>query len=71
MKVIKSFARENDGLKRFVDSQTKVVKATIRTVIISASYQPVVFGMRVIGTALILWFGAMFVETGEITIEHW
>jgi ATP-binding cassette subfamily B protein len=68
MKVIKSFAREDEASRRFGEAQAGVVKATIRAVIITATYQPVVFIMRVLGTALILYYGAVFVNSGEITI---
>ncbi|MCJ7506531.1 ABC transporter ATP-binding protein/permease, partial [Candidatus Bathyarchaeota archaeon] len=68
IKVIKSFVQEDKALRDFKESQEKVVSARIRAAIVSASYQPVVYAMRVIGTALVLWFGATLVGTGEITL---
>jgi ATP-binding cassette subfamily B protein len=68
IKVIKAFVEEKKAAKEFEESSDQVAKANIRTVVISSSYQPVVFFMRVIGTALVLWYGAMMVGTGEITV---
>jgi ABC-type multidrug transport system fused ATPase/permease subunit len=68
MKVIKSFVQEGKALKDFNEAQNKVVSARIRAVAVSASYQPVAYTIRVLGTALILWFGAVMVGAGEITL---
>jgi len=68
MKVIKSFVREGEAAKEFEETQGKVVKSNINTIKISASYQPFIMYMRIIGTALILWYGALMVISGEITI---
>ena len=68
IKVIKAFVKEDKAAKQFRDAADRVAKAGVRTVEISSSYQPLVFSMRVIGTALILWFGAMMAGTGDITI---
>ena len=68
MKVIKSFVQEDKALKDFDEAQKKLVKARIKAVAISSSYQPIVYTLRVIGTALVLWFGATIVGTGEITL---
>ena len=68
MKVIKSFVQQGKAAKEFEEVQDRSVKANQRAVGISASYQPVVFCMRIIGTALILWFGSLMVMDGEITI---
>jgi len=68
MKVIKSFVQEERSAKEFEEVQSKTVSASIKAIGISASYQPVVLYMRIIGTALILWFGSLMVGSGEITI---
>jgi ATP-binding cassette subfamily B multidrug efflux pump len=68
IKVIKSFLHEKKSFEEFSETQDKNVKANLRTVRISASYQPFVFVMRIIGTALILYFGALMVLSGEITL---
>jgi ATP-binding cassette subfamily B protein len=68
MKVIKSFVREKNSYEDFRETQDKNVDANIKALQISASYQPVTYVMRVTGTALILWFGALMAINGEITI---
>ncbi len=68
IKVIKSFVHEKKSYEEFGETQDKNVKANLHAVRISASYQPFVFFMRIIGTALILYFGALMVLSGEITL---
>ena len=68
MRVIKSFVRENKSFQEFRETQDKNIAANIHALRISSTYQPVVILMRVIGTALILWFGSLMVVSGEITI---
>jgi ATP-binding cassette subfamily B multidrug efflux pump len=68
MKVIKSFVQEEKAAKEFEDVQKKNVDANIKAIRISSSYQPIIINMRIIGTALILWFGSLMVISGEITI---
>ena len=68
MRVIKSFVRENKSYEEFRETQGKNVAANIHALGISSTYRPVVIFMRVIGTALVLWFGSMMVVSGEITI---
>jgi len=68
MKVIKSFVQEEEAAEDFERAQDETVKANLRALGISASYQPFVLYMRIIGTALILWFGSLMVMSGEITI---
>ncbi len=68
IKVIKSFVHEKKSYEEFSETQDKNVDANLRAVRISASYQPFVLSMRIIGTALILYFGALMVMSGEITV---
>lgn len=68
IRVIQSFVREDKSYDQFRESQQANIKANMRAVRISSSYQPSVMYMRVIGTALILWFGALMAVNGEITI---
>ena len=68
IKVIKSFIHEKKSYEEFSEIQDKNVKANLRAVRISASYMPVVMFMRIVGTALILYFGACMVISGEITV---
>jgi ABC-type multidrug transport system fused ATPase/permease subunit len=68
MKVIKAFVREERAAVDFGRRQDQTIKAQIDAVKISTLYQPAVFFMRIIGTALILWYGSLMVKTGEITL---
>jgi ATP-binding cassette subfamily B multidrug efflux pump len=68
MKVIKSFVHEQKAEQDFKEVQEVNVKATIRTILISSVYQPIFLIIRIIGTALILWFGAIMAMNGEITL---
>ena len=68
IKVIKSFVHEKKSFEEFSESQDRNVKSNLRAVRISATYQPFVLSMRIIGTAMILYFGALMVFSGEITI---
>jgi ATP-binding cassette subfamily B multidrug efflux pump len=68
MKVIKSFVQEEKNAKEFEEVQKKNVDATIKAIRISSLYQPIIINMRIIGTALILWFGASMALSGEISI---
>jgi len=68
IKVIKAFTQEERTTVGFEETQNKVVTTAIRTVAISSSYQPVLLIMRIIGTILILYYGAIMAMSGEITI---
>ena len=68
IKVIKAFVHEPRSFEEFQATQNKNVDANKHALRIGASYQPLVMFMRVIGTALILWFGASMALSGEITI---
>jgi len=68
MRVIKSFVQEEKAAEGFEEVQDQTVKANLKALRISYSYQPIVLSMRIAGTALILWFGSMLVTSGEITV---
>jgi ATP-binding cassette subfamily B multidrug efflux pump len=68
MKVIKSFVRERTSYDEFRETQDKNVRANIHALGVSSTYQPFVIFTRVVGTALILWFGSLMLVNGEITI---
>ena len=68
IKVIKAFVQQDRFDKRFNDEQDKVVKQRILAVLVSSIYQPVAYAIRVAGTALVLWFGATMVMSGQITL---
>lgn len=68
MKVIKSSVQLDRFNKHFNDEQDKVVKQRILAVLVSSIYQPVAYAIRVAGTALVLWFGAIMTMNGQITL---
>jgi ATP-binding cassette subfamily B protein len=68
IKVIQAYAQEKETEKKFLKSQDQNVKATIRAILIGSSYTPFVIGLRLIGTMIILFFGANAVLTGTITL---
>lgn len=68
IKVIKSFVHEKKARSEFEIKQDQAVDANLRAMKVSTLYSPTVMLMRMIGTALILWYGALMIRTGELTI---
>ena len=68
IRVIKSFVHEKKASSQFEVAQDKTVAANLKAIKISTLYSPTVMLMRIVGTALILWFGALMIRTGELTI---
>jgi ATP-binding cassette subfamily B protein len=68
MRVIKSFVQEKKAAAEFEAKQNQTVNANLHAMRISTLYQPMVMLMRIIGTAMILWFGALMIRSGELTI---
>ena len=68
MRVIKSFVQEKQTAAEFEAKQNQTVNSNLHAMRISTLYQPMVMVMRIIGTAMILWFGALMIRSGELTI---
>jgi len=68
IKVIKAYVQEDKARRGFEESNDKVLATSIKTVAVASSYQPIVMFMRVIGTILILYYGAIMAIRGQITI---
>jgi ATP-binding cassette subfamily B protein len=68
IKVIKAFVQQDRFDKRFNYEQDKVVKQRVLAVLVSSIYQPVAYAIRVAGTALVLYYGATMVMSGQITL---
>ena len=68
VRVIKSFVHEKKSRSQFEIKQDQAVDANLRAMKVSTLYSPSVMLMRIIGTALILWYGALMIRTGELTI---
>ncbi|MBO3803940.1 MAG: ABC transporter ATP-binding protein [Candidatus Brockarchaeota archaeon] len=68
MKVIQAFVQEDGAKEAFGKKQDENVKANIRAILVSSSYQPMVILMRLVGTLVLLWYGTAFIKTGSITV---
>ena len=68
MKIIKAFVKEDDAAKGFDVSNIKTIDSYKRTIFISTIYQPLILYMRIIGTLLILWYGAILTINGTISL---
>jgi len=68
MRVIKAFVKEDKGSEEVGKYNEEVMRSNLRAIFVSSIYQPMLMVMRVFGTAMILWFGALMVMSGEITI---
>jgi len=68
MKVTQAYAQEKETEKKFIKSQDENVKATIRAILIGSSYTPFVIGLRLIGTAIILFYGVNALLAGTIQL---
>jgi ATP-binding cassette subfamily B multidrug efflux pump len=68
IKVTQAYAQEKETEKKFIKNQDENVKATIRAILIGSSYTPFVIGLRLIGTMIILFYGATAVLAGTITL---
>ena len=68
IKVTQAYAQEQETEKKFLKRQDENVKATIRAILIGSSYTPFVIGLRLVGTMIILFYGANAVLAGAITL---
>jgi ABC-type multidrug transport system fused ATPase/permease subunit len=68
MKVTQAYAQEKETEKKFSKTQDENVKATIRAILIGSSYTPFVIGLRLIGTAIILYYGVQALLAGTIQL---
>lgn len=68
MRVIKAFSREDQTATDFDNNLENVRKGYLRAIRITAVVQPMVQIMRILGTIAVLYFGALFVGSGEISL---
>jgi len=68
VKVTQAFAREEEAEKKFLKTQSANVKAANRAILVSASYIPFVISLRLVGTVIILFFGALSVLNGTLSL---
>lgn len=67
MKVIQSFANEENTMKAFDQSQEENVEANLQAARISLSYMPATTSIRILGTVLILLFGTLLYQSGALS----
>ncbi len=68
MRVTKAFVQDDAAARQFDEANVKTVKAWKRTILISTAYLPIMQVMRLVGTALILWYGSVLYMNGGITL---
>jgi ABC-type multidrug transport system fused ATPase/permease subunit len=68
IKIIQAYSQEDEAKKQFDEILDKNVKANIRAVFISSSYQPIIMTLRLVGTIIILFFATVFAVSGDITL---
>jgi len=66
-KTTKTLVREEENLKEFQDLTSQMRRSSIRAVVFSSIYFPIVLSLAAIGTGLALWFGGERVIAGIIS----
>src|SRR5205085_7421113 len=67
-RVVQAFAREDVNLERFERVNRGNLDANVWAVALASMYPPIVEFMGMLATAIVLWFGAQGVISGEITV---
>jgi ATP-binding cassette, subfamily B, bacterial len=67
IRVVKAFAREEYEVKRLEEQSLEGVELALRARSLKAKLTPIVDIVVAIGTALVLWFGARLVLSGELS----
>ena len=67
VRVIRAFSRQKNEQEDFDAETQELAKAQIRVGRISALLNPLTFAVVNIAIAAIIWYGGMYVDTGEIT----
>ena len=68
VRVVQAFARENVSQRRFDEINRGNLRANLGAVAMSSVFPPIVEFMGMAATAIVLWFGAQAVMSGEITV---
>ena len=67
MQVIQAFTMERDRLRRFSDLSDEALEAGLDSVRLQARFSPLVDIATAVSTAIVLWFGATRVMSGNLT----
>ena len=68
VRVVQAFAREQVNQERFDEVNLGNLQANLRAMTLASAFPPVVEFMAMLATAIVLWFGAVSVLAGEITV---
>jgi ATP-binding cassette, subfamily B, multidrug efflux pump len=68
VRVVQAFAREDVSHQRFEELNRGNLKANLKAVALSSIFPPMVEFMSTSATAIVLWFGAIAVMNGEVTV---
>lgn len=68
IRVVQAFAREEVSQNRFDEINRGNLQANLFAVALASAFPPIVEFMGMVATAIVLWFGAMAVQSGEITV---
>jgi len=68
MRVIQAFAQENSTQERFEASNRANRDSNVRAMSLSFVFMPVVDGLSVVATCIVLWAGGIMVARGTLTI---
>ncbi|NLO83596.1 MAG: ABC transporter ATP-binding protein [Clostridiales bacterium] len=66
-RTIKTLGREEDTLQEFKELTENMRNSSVRAVVISSIYMPIVMALGSIGTGLVLWFGGEGVISQTLT----
>jgi subfamily B ATP-binding cassette protein MsbA len=66
--VVQAFAREDYEEKRFASESAQNVKLAVEAKALKAKLSPITEVIVAVGTALVLWYGARRVLSGELTV---
>ena len=69
MKVIQSFTREDGTMEAFNRAQQENVDSNLYASRVSLSYMPAVSSLRILGTVLVLFFGAGLYQSGILSAD--
>jgi ATP-binding cassette subfamily B protein len=68
VRVIQAFSRQEENNKRFAGINTKNKKAFMRAICLELTVWPVVELIGMLGTVIVLWYGAQRVIDNELTV---
>jgi ATP-binding cassette subfamily B multidrug efflux pump len=68
MRVIQAFAQEDSSLARFGEVNDANREANVRAASITFTFTPTVEFLSMAATAIVLWFGGVWVARGELTL---